>query len=76
MYWYWTATSMAHHPLTVLLAAPKGQSENADDDDDDLELESDEEQSQLPATGTRPGAEEGSPAAARGGDGTINPPFP
>lgn len=71
----WAATSTAQQP-TALFAAPKDQSENADADESDPELESAEEQSQLPNVNDRPGAEEGSPSAARGDDGTINPPFP
>ena len=62
-------------PATRLIG-PGEESENQEEDQDDLELENDEDHNKLRVASTRPGAEEGSPAAARGGDGTINPPFP
>ena len=54
---------------------PENQQED-DDNDDDLGLENDEDHTKLRVAGARPGAEDGSPSTARGGDGTINPPFP
>ena len=45
------------------------------EDQDDLELENDEDTTKLRSARARPGAEDGS-TAARGEDGTINPPFP
>ena len=67
-------TTAAARP-TLQLIGPGEQSENEEEDEDDLELESDEDHSKLRIAGALPGTEEGSPAA-RGGDGTINPPFP
>ena len=66
-----TATSR----FTQQLGGPGEQSENEEEDADDLELESDEDPSKLRIARTQPGTEEGS-TAARGDDGTINPPFP
>ncbi|MET4074144.1 hypothetical protein [Hymenobacter sp. UYCo722] len=71
--WATTAAASFHAPL--LLVGPGEQTENQEEDEDDLELESDEDQSKLRIASTRPGTEEGS-TAARGGDGTINPPVP
>ena len=63
------------HP-TRQSVGPGEQSENQEEEDaDDLELESDEDHSKLRVARTPPGTEEGS-TAARGDDGTINPPFP
>ncbi|GAB3734345.1 hypothetical protein GCM10027594_15880 [Hymenobacter agri] len=61
--------------LLVHLIGPGEQTENQEQDEEDLELESDEDHTKLRPGRTRPGTEDGSPAA-RGGDGTINPPFP
>lgn len=66
---------MAAPPPVLRLVGPGDQAENAEQDEDDLELESDEDHTKLRPGRTRPGAEDGSPAA-RGDDGTINPPFP
>lgn len=60
---------------TPQLVGPGEQSENEEEDADDLELENDEDHSKLRVARTPPGTEEGS-TAARGNDGTINPPFP
>jgi len=63
-------------PPTPRLVGPGEQSENQQEEDaNDLELEIDEDPSKLRSARTRPGLEDGS-TAARGGDGTINPPFP
>ena len=71
--WASTTTVAARPPLQLI--GPGEQSENEEEDEDDLELESDEDHSKLRIAGALPGTEEGSPAA-RGDDGTINPPFP
>ena len=73
--WHRAATSTSQQSA-ALFTAPKDQPENADEDERDLEPESDEKQVQLPEVDARPGADDGSSSAARGGDGTINPPFP
>jgi hypothetical protein len=72
----WLMTTTAALPATTRLVGPGEQSENQKEEDaDDLELESDEDPSKLRSARTRPGSEDGS-TSARGGDGTINPPFP
>lgn len=71
----WAVTLTAAHRPTLHLVGPGEQSENQEEDENDLELESDEDHSKLRMARTRPGAEDGSPAA-KGDDGTINPPFP
>lgn len=70
----WTITATAAPGPAPRFVGPGEQQENQQEEDaDDLELESDEDPSKL--RGTRPGAD-GSTTPARGGDGTINPPFP
>jgi len=71
----WVVTITTSFRPTLRLVGPGEQTENQEEDEDDLELETDEDQSKLRIASARPGTEEGS-TAARGGSGTINPPFP
>lgn len=71
----WAVTTAAAARGAQHLVGPDDQDENQDEDESDLELESDEDHSKLRVARPPLGAEEDI-AAARGGEGTINPPFP
>ncbi|GAA4038444.1 hypothetical protein GCM10022409_24910 [Hymenobacter glaciei] len=71
----WTTTTPPYCRPALQLIGPGEQSENEEEDADDLELENDEDHSKLRLARAQPTAEDGS-TAARGDDGTINPPFP
>ena len=71
----WAVTIAALLWPIMWLIGPNDQSENEEENQDDLELENDEDTTKLRSARARPGAEDGS-TAARGEDGTINPPFP
>ena len=71
----WVTTATGAQCFAFRLVGPGDESENKEEDEDDLELESDEDHRKLRIARARPGTEDGSPAA-RGDDGTINPPFP
>ena len=72
----WTVTATPGPKPAARLIGPGDQAENQEEEDqDDLELESDEDPTKLRSARTLVAPEDGS-TAARGGDGTINPPFP
>ena len=71
----WHISTTAPWQPVLQLIGPNDQAENAEEDEEDLELESDEDPTKLRWARALPGPEEGG-TAARGGDGTINPPFP
>ena len=71
----WTVTATAVPKPAARLIGPGDQAENQEEEQDDLELDSDDDPTKLRSAHAQPRPEDGS-TAARGGDGTINPPFP
>ena len=71
----WAVTATAAPKPATRLIGPADQAENEAEEQDDPELESDEDPTKLRSAHAQSGPEDGS-TAARGGDGTINPPFP